>query len=65
MPRAQDAFRSEKEHWFVTDLHRKFFKVVRSQAPAMITFSYVRRASTDWTRPVSRAVFGPHWNRPG
>ena len=38
---AQDAFRSEEEHWFATE--RKFYRVVRSQPPAMIAFSYVDR----------------------
>ncbi len=60
MPRAQDAFRSEKEHWFVTDLHRKFFKVVRSQAPAMITFSYVNRPELvdDFLKPPADGATG-------
>ena len=41
MPQAQDAFRSEDEHWLTTE--KKFYRVVRSQRPAMITFSYVDR----------------------
>ena len=53
MPRAQDAFRSEDEHWFATDKERKFYRVVRSQPPAMITFSYVDRAELveDFLKP--------------
>ncbi len=43
MPRAQDAFRSEKEHWFALDKERKFYRLVRSHPPAMISFSYVDR----------------------
>ena len=43
MPRAQDAFRSEEEHWFATDKEKKFYRVVRSQPPALLTFSYVDR----------------------
>ena len=41
MPQAQDAFRSEDEHWFATE--QKFYRVVRSQPPAVLTFSYVDR----------------------
>jgi ResB-like family len=41
MPQAQDAFRSEEDHWFVTE--RKFYRVARSQPPAVLTFSYVDR----------------------
>jgi len=39
MPRAQDGFRSEDDHWFATE--KKFCRVVRSQRPALIAFSYV------------------------
>ena len=41
MPKAQDAFRSEEDHWFTTE--KKFYRVVRSQPPALIAFSYVDR----------------------
>jgi hypothetical protein len=41
MPRAQDGFPSEEDHWFATE--RKFHRVVRSQRPALIAFSYVDR----------------------
>ncbi len=38
---AQDGFRFEEDHWFATE--RKFYRVVRSQRPALIAFSYVDR----------------------
>ncbi len=41
MPHAQDAFRSEDEHWLATE--RKFHRVVRSQRPAELVFAYVDR----------------------
>ena len=41
MPQAQDAFRSEEDHWFATE--RKFYRVVRTQPPAFLAFSYVDR----------------------
>jgi hypothetical protein len=41
MPQAQDAFRSEEDHWFTTE--RKFYRVVRTQPPALLAFSYVDR----------------------
>ena len=41
MPQAQDAFRSEDDHWFATE--RKFYRVVRTQPPALLAFSYVDR----------------------
>jgi hypothetical protein len=41
MPRAQDGFHSEEDHWFATE--RKFYRIVRSQRPAVITFSFVDR----------------------
>src|SRR5262249_44459005 len=41
MPRAQDGFRSEEDHWFATE--RKFYRVVRTQRPAVIAFSYAGR----------------------
>ncbi|MFI5456781.1 MAG: cytochrome c biogenesis protein ResB [Isosphaerales bacterium] len=53
MPRAQDAFRSEKDHWFATD--KRFFRVVRSQPPALIAFSHVDRPELveDFLKPPS------------
>ena len=41
MPQAQDAFRSEEDHWFATE--KKFYRVVRIQPPALLAFSYVDR----------------------
>jgi hypothetical protein len=43
MPKAQDAFRSEEDRWFATDSQKKFYRVVRSQPPALLAFSYVDR----------------------
>ena len=55
MPKAQDAFRREDEHWFATE--KKFYRVVRSQPPAVITFSYVDRPELvdDFLKPHRRA----------
>jgi ResB-like family len=41
MPQAQNAFRSEDDHWFTTE--RKFYRVVRTQPPAVLAFSFVDR----------------------
>jgi len=41
MPKAQDGFRSEDDHWFATE--KKFYRLVRSQPPAQLVFSYVDR----------------------
>ena len=41
MPQAQNAFRSEDDHWFA--IERKFYRVVRTQPPALLAFSYVDR----------------------
>ena len=41
MPAAREAFRSEHDHWFA--IEKKFFRVVRSQPPAFLAFSYVDR----------------------
>jgi hypothetical protein len=41
MPKAQDAFRSEEDHWLATE--KRFYRVVRSQPPALLTFAYVDR----------------------
>ena len=41
VPEAQDGFRFEEDHWFATE--KKFYRVVRSQRPALIAFSYVDR----------------------
>jgi ResB-like family len=53
MPRAQDAFRSEEDHWFGVD--KKFYRVVRSQPPALLTFAYVDRPELveDFLKPPS------------
>jgi hypothetical protein len=53
MPQAQDAFRSEDEHWFGTE--KRFYRVVRSQPPAVITFAYVDRPELveDFLKPAS------------
>jgi hypothetical protein len=58
MPKAQDAFRSEDEHWLTTE--KKFYRVVRSQPPAMITFSYVDRGELvdDFLKPASGGATG-------
>jgi ResB-like family len=53
MPKAQDGFRSEEDHWFGTE--RKFYRVVRSQPPALLAFSYVDRPELveDFLKPPS------------
>ena len=53
MPKAQEAFRSEEDHWFGTE--RKFYRVVRSQPPAVLAFSYVDRPELvdDFLKPPS------------
>lgn len=58
MPQAQDAFRSEDEHWFTTE--KKFYRVVRSQPPAVITFAYVDRRELvdDFLKPASGGAAG-------
>ena len=55
MPQAQDAFRSEEDHWFATE--KKFYRVVRSQPPALIAFSYVDRPELvdDFLKPPRRS----------
>jgi hypothetical protein len=51
MPTAQDAFRSEREHWFMTD--RRFYRIARSQRPALVAFGYVDRPelAEDFLKP--------------
>ncbi len=51
MLKAQDAFRSEDERWFVTD--RRFYRVARSQRPALVAFAYVDRPelAEDFLKP--------------
>jgi hypothetical protein len=51
MPQAQDAFRSEQDHWFATE--KKFYRVARSQPPALLAFSYVDRPEliSDFLKP--------------
>jgi ResB-like family len=58
MPQAQDAFRSEDEHWFGTE--KKFYRVVRSQPPAVITFAYVDQPTLvdDFLKPASGGAAG-------
>jgi hypothetical protein len=58
MPQAQDAFRSEDEHWLTTE--KKFYRAVRSQRPAMITFAYVDRSELvdDFLKPASGGATG-------
>ena len=53
MPKAQEAFRSEEDHWFGTE--RKFYRVVRSQPPAVLAFAYVDRPELvdDFLKPPS------------
>jgi hypothetical protein len=41
MPQARDAFASEDDQWFKVD--RRFYRVARSDAPALVAFSYVDR----------------------
>jgi hypothetical protein len=55
MPQAQDAFRSEQEHWFATE--KKFNRVVRSQPPAVLAFSSVNRPELvdDFLKPPASA----------
>ena len=55
MPQAQDAFRSEEDHWFATE--KKFYRVVRSQPPALLAFSYVDRPELvdDFLKPPADA----------
>jgi hypothetical protein len=43
MPQEREAFPSEDDQWFATDRDRKFYRVVRSGAPALVTFSAVDR----------------------
>ncbi len=51
MPKAQDAFESEEDHWFATE--KKFYRVARSQPPALLTFAYVDRGELvdDFLKP--------------
>jgi hypothetical protein len=53
MAKAQDAFRSEEDHWFTTE--RKFYRIVRGQLPALMAFSYVDRPELvdDFLKPPS------------
>jgi hypothetical protein len=41
MPQAREAFASEDDQWFKLD--RRFYRVARSDAPALVAFSYVDR----------------------
>ena len=51
MPKAQDAFESEEDHWFATE--KRFYRVARNQPPALLTFAYVDRAELvdDFLKP--------------
>ncbi len=55
MRTAQDGFRSAEDHWFVTD--KRFYRVVRSQGPALVAFSYVDRPELidDFLKPPAHA----------
>jgi hypothetical protein len=55
MTQAQDGFSSEEDHWFATE--KKFYRVVRSQRPALVAFSYVDRAELvdDFLKPPASA----------
>ena len=55
MPAAQEAFRSEQDHWFA--IEKKFNRVVRSQPPAFLAFSYVDRPELvdDFLKPPAPA----------
>src|SRR5262249_4828735 len=58
MPKAQDAFESEEDHWFVTE--KRFYRVTRSQPPALLTFASVDRRELvdDFLNPVATAEAG-------
>jgi hypothetical protein len=58
MPKAQDAFESEADHWFVTE--RKFYRVARSQPPALLSFAYVDRPYLvdDFLKPAGSSESG-------
>jgi len=51
MLKAQDGFESEDDHWFVTE--KRFYRVARSQPPALLTFAYVDRGELvdDFLKP--------------
>ena len=51
MPQAQEAFRSEEDHWFATE--QKFYRTTRIQPPAVLAFSYVDRPELveDFVKP--------------
>ncbi len=58
MPKAQDAFESEEDHWFVTET--RFYRVARSQPPALLTFAYVDRRElvNDFLKPAATTGAG-------
>jgi hypothetical protein len=58
MPKAQDAFETDEDHWFVTE--SKFYRVVRSQPPALLTFAYVDRQDLvdDFLKPAVTSEAG-------
>ena len=51
MPQGRPAFASEDEQWF--KLNRRFYRVARGDAPALVAFSYVDRAELveDFLKP--------------
>jgi hypothetical protein len=58
MLKPQDAFESEEDHWFVTE--KKFYRVARSQPPALLTFGYVDRGELvdDFLKPAATTDAG-------
>jgi hypothetical protein len=58
MPRAQEAFQTDEEKWFVTE--KKFHRIVRSQPPALLAFSAVDRPELvdDFLKPAVVADSG-------
>jgi hypothetical protein len=51
MPQAREAFTSEADQWF--KLERRFYRVAKSDAPALVAFAYVDRPELveDFLRP--------------
>ena len=58
MPQARNAFASEEDQWF--KLEKRFYRVAKSDAPALVAFSYVDRPELveDFLKPPVEA--GPH-----
>ncbi len=55
MPQARDAFASESDQWF--KLERRFYRTAKSDAPALVAFSYVDRPELveDFLKPPMNA----------